>query len=381
MEESPQTSGRKVVFVSHHAGIVGGGELSLLGLIKGLRRTDWTPVLVVPEGGPLAEAAAELGASIRESTMPTLRRPGPSVLASSRGIRRLMRSERPDIVHANGTRAMFYGGLGARAAGCPAIWHLRIWDRDPHFDPLLVRLADAVVANSRATRSRLAPWPHAERRCRVIPNGVDLDDFSATTGRRETRKSLGLPPDATVITAVGRLVDFKRFDLLVDAVAGLRPEHPDVACVIVGDGPEKASLRARVARAGLEDVVVFAGHRGDVANILAASDLFAHPSPREAFGRVVVEAMAMGLPVVAPAAGGPAEIVRDGETGFLIRTNDASAIADAISRLVNAPHLRTEFGGAGRQRVLHRYSLQRHTEDTVEFYQELLEQQRSRRSA
>lgn len=376
MGEPPPTPGRKVFYVSHHSTIVGGGEISLLTLIKGLRRTSWKPTLVVPELGPLADLAGEAGASVLQAPMPTLRRPGPKVLASVRAIRKQMSERQPDIVHANGTRAMFYGGLGARAAGCPSIWHLRIVEPDPRFDALLIRLASASIANSEAARQRLARWPSSWQRCRVIPNGIDLATFVATADPRVTRERLGLGADATVVVSVSRLVDFKRLDLLLEAVARLRPLHPQLACVIVGEGPAEADLRERAAQDDLEGAVTFAGHRPDIANVLSACDMFVLTSPVESFARTVIEAMAMEVPVVAPAAGGPAEIVAHEATGLLVTPANAAALADAIARLLGDSRLGKRLAAAARRRVEEKYSQQTHTELVLDYYEELLEERR-----
>ena len=372
MGASTTTAGRKVFYVSHHSSIVGGGEISLLTLIEGLRDTEWSPTLVLPERGQLSEMAIEAGASILEAPMPTLRRPGRSVLASLRSIRRQMKAACPDIVHANGTRAMFYGGLGARAAGCPSIWHLRILEKDKRFDPILVRLATASIAVSEAARARLEAWPGALGRCRVVPNGIDLASFAASTPRRETREILGIRPDSTAVVSVSRLVDFKRLDLLLEALARLRPQNPDLECVIVGKGPEEAALRERAARPDLAGAVVFAGHRDNIADILSACDLFVLTSPVESFARSVIEAMAMELPVVTPEAGGPSEIVVHQKTGLMVRPGDVDTLADAIARLLDEPQQRRTMGLSGRRRAEENYSRKTHTENVLSCYEELL---------
>jgi glycosyltransferase involved in cell wall biosynthesis len=362
----------RVLLVSHHGDIVGGGEISLLTLIAGLVARGWQVTLAVPGQGPLARAAAERGALVEVKNMPTLRRPGGSLLRAVRELRSLARSLRPDVVHANGTRAMFYAGMAARAIACPAVWHLRIVDPDPIFDVMLIRLADAVIATSEAARARLRRWPEALRACRVIPNGLDLSAFAAERSRRDVRDELGIPDEDVVVMSVGRLVDFKRFDLLLDAIAHLRRRVPGpLRCVIVGSGPHEAALRQRAQREDLAGTVTLTGHRDDVADLLGAADVFVLTSPVESFGRVLIEAMAMSLPVVAPHSGGPAEIVRDGEDGLLVAADHAAAFEAAIERLALDGALRRQLGTAGRARVEHSYSMEAHAGAVVRLYDEL----------
>jgi glycosyltransferase involved in cell wall biosynthesis len=371
------TQGRALL-VSQHARIVGGGEISLLTLIKGLSARAWQPTLVVPKEGEVSRAAAALQVPVRCVEMPTVKRPKWSIVRAVRTLRSVVTEMQPDVVHANGTRALFYGALAARATGCPAVWHLRIIDSDRLFDPFLVRLAQGFVATSEAARSRLRRWPEAWRDCRVIPNGLDLAAFAAQRPSAAVRASLGLAEDDLVVVSTGRLVDFKRFDLLLDAVATLRPRLPRLRCVIVGAGPRAGDLRSRARCDDLRDAVLFTGERDDVADLLAAADVFVLTSPVESFARVVIEAMAMALPVIAPNAGGAAEIVVDEDTGLLIEPDRVDALAEALERLCNDRERRSRFGVAGRRRVEERYSMDRHACEMITLYDDL--RGRSRRS-
>jgi len=363
-------SGR-VLLVSHHARFVGGGEISLLTLLKGLRAHGWQPTLIVPEEGDLSRGADALGVTTRCVAMPTLRRPGGSVLRAVRSMRALVAQLQPDVVHANGSRAMFYAGLGARATGCPAIWHVRVIERDPLLDGVLVRLTRACIATSEAARSRLQPWPDAFDACRVVPNGLDLQSFRPGRPRAEVRRSLGYDEQDLVAVSVGRLVDFKRFDLLLDAVAHLRPRLASLRCLIVGDGPATEALRRRAGSDELSGAVSFAGERGDVADLLQAADVFVMTSAVESFGRVLIEAMATSLPVVAPDAGGAAEVVVDGLTGLLVTPGRADALAAGLERVCDDAALRQRLGAAGRRRVEQEYSMQAHTARVIALYEEL----------
>jgi hypothetical protein len=181
---------RRVLIFSNHAEIIGGGEISLLTLLKGLGRTGWEPVVAVPGEGTVAERSRALGFDVRRAPMPPIR-PWFSVISAAGEIRRLIRDTEPAILHANGSRAMFYAGLAARRTRLPVIWHLRILDKDPRLDWLLARLASSAIANSSAVRDRLRPWPSLYERCHVVPNGLDLEGFTPVARRSEVRASLG----------------------------------------------------------------------------------------------------------------------------------------------------------------------------------------------
>ena len=364
-------SGSKVLLVSNHARIVGGGEISLLTLLKGLKDADWEPLLFVPAEGEVATRARALAVDVYIVPLPPIRNL-PALIPAVRDARRQVRALAPQIMHANGSRAMFYTALAARATGCPTVWHIRILDPDPKSDRLLARWATASIAISSAVRERLRPWPRAYENCRVIPNGLDLRTFVPRLARDETRVGLGAGDDAFLVTTVGRLVEFKRFDLFLEAMAIVRRKIPELRCLIVGDGPEKPSLLERAAQEDLAGAVEFLGHRDDLPDLLAASDAFVLSSPVEGFGRVLIEAMAASLPAVAFDTAGPAEILGDGSTGLLVEPGSAEGLAAAVARLHAAPELRERLGTAARRRVEERYSMEGHAKQVIGLYRDLL---------
>ncbi len=185
---------------------------------------------------------------------------------------------------------------------------------------------------------------HGIERVRVWARGVDCQRFDPA--KRSERLHAELAAGADVVVGyVGRLATEKRLDLLTQ-VARL----PGVRLVLVGSGPAEAAVRRAVPSA------VFLGQHGgeQLARIYASFDVFVHAGPHDTFGQTLQEAAASGLPVVAPAAGGPLDLVRDGVTGFLVQPNDAAALADAVGALVADPELRAAQGEAGRQLVLGR---------------------------
>jgi phosphatidylinositol alpha 1,6-mannosyltransferase len=202
--------------------------------------------------------------------------------------------------------------------------------------------AARTLAPSTATATTLLA--HGIERVWLWGRGVDVDRFHP--GRRSAGLRRALAPGGEVLVGyVGRLAHEKRVDLLAPIAA-----LPGVRLVIVGDGPQRAALRRLLPGA------VFLGVRSgaQLARIYASLDVFAHAGPYETFGQTLQEAGASGLPVVAPARGGPVDIVVDGETGFLVPPQQSGPLVDAVARLVADPALRARMGRAARARLLHR---------------------------
>lgn len=356
------TAARPVLVLSNHGEIVGGGEVSLLTLLKGLDRSRWAPTVVVPSDGAVAAGCRALGLPARVIPLPGLRWPGPAVLRTVGALRRLARETGAVLLHANGSRAMLYAGLAGRLLGRPVIWHLRVWRPDSKLDWLLARLATRTIAISEAVRGRLRRWPRAHDRCSVVPNGINLEGFVPSMDPGRVRGSLGLRPGDRVIGTVGRLVPFKGQGDLLQAFARLHRNDPGIRLLVVGDGPERDALERQARELGIAGEAHFTGHREDVADLLAVMEVFVLPSVAEDFGRVLLEAMAMQRPVVATAAGGVPEVVEENVTGLLVRPADPAAMADAISVLLGDPVRARAMGRAGRQRVEKHFTLRRHAE-------------------
>jgi phosphatidylinositol alpha 1,6-mannosyltransferase len=202
--------------------------------------------------------------------------------------------------------------------------------------------ADRTLAPSTATAADLRS--HGIERVKVWARGVDCRRFDPAKRSEQMRGEVA-PRGEVIVGYVGRLAPEKRLDLLADIAA-----MPGVRLVIVGAGPAEAPIRRALPGA------VFLGQRSgeNLAQIYASFDVFVHSGPHDTFGHTLQEAAASGLPVVAPAAGGPLDLVRDGVTGFLVTPSDAAALTSAVARLVADPALRAAQGKAGRQMVLGR---------------------------
>jgi sugar transferase (PEP-CTERM/EpsH1 system associated) len=289
---------------------------------------------------------------------------------------RLLRRERPDIVHTHAWGTLLEGIVAARLARVPAVVHgehgtLQLQSRQLKAQRWAWLHADRILSVS----SRLAERMSQEigvplERIHVIRNGVNLERFQGAP-TLSARSTFGLPADIDlVIGAVGRLVDVKNHAGLVDAVVELRARGRRVAVVIAGDGPLRPQLEAQIAQHGLEDHVRLLGHRADVEAVLGGLDVFVQSSSSEGMSNTILEAMAAGLPVVATHVGGADEMVVDGETGVLVPARDAVALANALDRLAEAA-TRRAMGRAGRARALAQFSLDRMIESYQSFYCEM----------
>jgi glycosyltransferase involved in cell wall biosynthesis len=318
-----------VLLLANFAEIVGGGEESLLGLTALLDRRRLRLVGSVPAEGEVAARMRRLGVPVSVVPLPPVR-PWtlPAVTVALWRARRLLARERVSLVHAHGSRGALYAGLAGRAFGVPLVWHVRVDDRDPWLDPVLTRLASAIVVNSAATAARLSARALPPGKLTIVPNGVDLARFSAQPPDPALRATLGLDPTLPIVGFFGRLEYRKGVDVLLDAAARVHSKLP-VTFLLVGDGPMAAALATRTAAAGITARLV--GWRGDVPDLMRLCAVVVLPSRQEAFGRVLIEAMAAGVPVVATAVGGIPEVCVDGVTALLVPPEDPDALAVAIA--------------------------------------------------
>jgi sugar transferase (PEP-CTERM/EpsH1 system associated) len=278
-------------------------------------------------------------------------------------ITRVLRRERPDILHTHAWGTLLEGIVAGRLAGVPAIVHgehgtLQLRSRQVALQRWAWRQVDQVLSVSSRLAERMSDEVGVPLdRIRVIRNGVNLGRFTGSADRAG-RAAFGVPEGGLLIGAVGRLVDVKDHAALIDAVYELRRRGHNALAVISGDGPLRGELAARIARMGLESSVRLLGHRPDVEAVFAAVDVFVQPSKSEGMSNTILEAMASGLPVVATRVGGADEMVVDGETGVLVPAGDGAALIDALDRLASRESLRRAMGRAGRIRAHRDFSLQ-----------------------
>ena len=350
---------------------VGGAERTLARLLARLDRERFTPVVscLYDGDGAVGEEIRALGIPVLDLRMTAKWR-----LSAFWRLYRLLRSERPAIMHTWMFHANIPGRILGRLAGVPIIVSSeRTMGMESRWRYWTNRLTDPLTDRVVCVSQRVAEFvvQHVgvpEEKTVVIPNGVDTERFAHLPNKPQARTRLGLHPEAVWVGTVARLDAVKRLDLFLRALA----ELPDVHAVIVGDGPERAGLSALAGQLGVAERVVFAGHQTDVRTWLAAMDLFVLPSDWEGMSNALLEAMAAGLTVVATAVGGTPEVVVDRVTGLLVPPRDPQTLADAILRLLRDPDLRKQMGKAGRERVVEHFSVERMVERTEALYEQLL---------
>jgi glycosyltransferase involved in cell wall biosynthesis len=281
----------------------------------------------------------------------------------------LFRQEQPALVHTHTSKAGVLGRVAAWLARVPVIVHtphghvfyghfgpFRSW-LFLQIERVLSALTDRLIALTEAERQ-----DHLDRavgeadRFVVVPSGIDRERFGrARVQGKQQPDWFGCPPEALIVGSVGWLTDVKGHEYLIEAVAKLKPDFPSLHLVIIGSGDRHDALLQQSELAGLRDAVHLLGHRDDIEACLAGMDLFVLPSLNEGMGRALIEAMAAGLPVIASRVGGIPAVISHERTGLLVPPGDASALAEALRRLLDRPEWAMQLGLAANRSVDSRY--------------------------
>lgn len=355
----------------------GGSAQNTMLTVLGHDRTQFEPVVITGEAGSW-DAQGGITAttenlrrlekeSIRCHVVPSLVRQVNlwKDLLALWNLIRLLKSERPEIVHTHTSKAGVLGRLAAWFTGIPVIVHT------PHghvfyghFGPAqswvflqiergLAQMTSWLIGLTAAERAE-----HLERgvghrdRFAVIPSGIDVERFrKARVAGKMIPDWFGCPPNATVVGSIGWLTAIKGHRFLVDAVALLRKEYPNLQLVIVGSGDQHDGLVAQAERAGIRSAVHLVGHREEIDACLAGMDCFVLPSLNEGMGRALIEAMATGLPVIASQVGGIPALVQNGKNGLLVHAGDSRALADALRLVLRDPQWAGELGTNAMQSI------------------------------
>ena len=299
---------------------------------------------------------------------------------------RIFSREKFHIVHTHTAKAGALGRIAARWARVPAVVHT------PHghnfygyFGPvmtaaiirterILSRYADKIIALTELEKTDFLRFKVApDDKLAVICQGLELGGAAPVYADKvKAKRFLGVEDDEAVVGMIGRLEPVKGVKYFIEAAELVVKKLPKTKFIIVGDGSLRTSLEGQAVGAGLGKNVIFAGWRDDAAGLIPAFNLLALPSLNEAVGIVLIEAQAQGVPVVATSVGGIPEVVKDGETGILVRPQDAQGMAAAMIRLLEDEPKRMEMGHAARAWVEGKFRAEDMARKTSALYMQLL---------
>ncbi|MEE9457972.1 MAG: glycosyltransferase family 4 protein [bacterium] len=384
----------RLLFVNH-ATTIGGGERSMLELARALGHTRYDITFALSGPGPLAKALAKAGERVyfyraepsllnfhREAISPLSvawwRHVG-KVFRAARSLRSVIAAERSELIHTHSQKAHVFATLAVVGMDVPLIWHMR--------DVLVGRFARGIIdvlAAARAARviaisnAVVEQFKLARGKATVVYNAVAPPEPLGPEFVARTKSAWGVPRDARVLGCVGQIAPWKGQHVFVEAAAALAPAFRDLYFVVIGSplyGARAyyAELIRKVRRAGLAPRFRFLGQREDAARTIGAFDVLVHtPVKTEPFGRVIVEAMARGVPVVASRSGGAPEIMEDGREGFLVEVGHAGATAAATAFLLDDPLLAAEVGARGCETYKRRFTVERLCQEVELIYYDVL---------
>jgi glycosyltransferase involved in cell wall biosynthesis len=390
---------------------VGGSLTGLLHLIRGLDRSRFAPELVLYEHKDLeadlramdlpvhyvsrrrvpkehalltapgyhrAKAVAPVGGMLRggRHALRLAVEEGPAALR----LVRVMRRVRPDVVHlGNGVRANFDGVLACLLTRTPCLCHVKGFEKYSDRERWAASRIDALVPMTKAVGVHCAAHGVHGRHTCVVYDAVDESGFAPQRPASEVRAELGIKNGALCLGVVGNIQEWKGQAILVEALAQVVRAVPETHAFIVGGvhragAAYHARLQERIRELQLEKAISITGFRSDVADVVNALDVVVHTSVRpEPFGRVILEGMLLGKPVVATAAGGVPEMIRDGETGFLTTPGNAAELADRLITVLQDAALRRRAGEQAQAWAREQFSLEQHVAGMTAIYERLTE--------
>jgi len=342
---------------------IGGVETHLVSLVKRINPEQFTFSIISPISESYQKKAQILGAKI----IP-IQHFKPIDLGTAIKLSKIFRAEKIDLVHAHSPTAAIQARLAAKLAGLPSIVTVHA--------PSIYYYGERQTLRARTGRSiyvaidRLMNFTMTNaliyvsnqvyniylsrhwtpvNRSFVIPNGIDLSPYQSDTQRFEIREAQNVPPEVPVITYVGRLSYEKGLETLLHALSVLKDHFPSVFKVwIIGTGQDEYALRSMTNELSLQERVSFLGYHEQVSDYLLASDCFVLPSHHEAMSIAILEAMAAGLPCVVTDVGDNAQLINDGEQGFVILQNSTESLAQLLNRLLLDSDLRQRMGQSAR---------------------------------
>ena len=345
------------------------------------RRPDVVLIAVLFNDGPLANELVRLGVPV--TVINERRLSAPRIVEA---LTRVLRTHAIDIVHTHRYKDTAIGALAAGLAGVPfllrtvhgrpepmrgwASWRFRAYNT---LDRAVLRwFADGMVAVSSVVAKSLEPLGGRYAPVVRLPNGIDFERVKPTKARSDVRQALGVDPDAPLIGTVGRLCPVKGHAHFLEAARQVLESEPRARFLVVGDGELRGELTALAARLGLDGRCRFTGSRADVYDLMSAMDVFVLPSLDEGTPMALLEAMAVGVPVVASSVGGIPDVITHRATGLLVPASDPSALSDACVWFLRNGTEAQAIATRARAVVRSEFSHATNGERLVDLYRELM---------
>ncbi|AEH44588.1 glycosyl transferase group 1 [Thermodesulfatator indicus DSM 15286] len=295
---------------------------------------------------------------------------------------RLIREHRIALIHAHQYTPFFYAGLARLFnPGVKLIFH----EHGRHYPEVLKRpknifnrlvlqpLASEIVAVSEEVKERLVKYEGLSRkRIRVIYNGIIPPETIPAGEKEKIRARLGFSRKDFIVATVGRFDPIKNLPMLLKAIAMARTKASQIKGLLIGDGPEMEKLKALTKELGLSEHIIFTGFRQDAVKLVQVADVFALSSFSEGTSLALLEAMAVGLPAVVTAVGGNPEIVKDGQTGLLVPSDDEVKMAAALSLLAEEPNLKVKMAEAAQKHFFEHFTFAKMVKEFEKLYEETL---------
>ncbi len=342
---------------------IAGAERSTVSLCRGLSARGHDVSLLVKYSHALLDTARAEGVNAI-----SMRFAGKLNLMAVGRLARWFRRHKVDLVATQLSTASLWGTLAARVLGVPSVATVRALNSKTCYV-----FADRIITVSHAVKAHLVEQGVSADKIRVVYNGINLDYFVPPADVAAAKIALGLPGEAIIVGVVAHLSEKKGHKWFLDAIAPLLDKYPQLQVLFLGAGPQSEALHEQVEGLEIGPRVKFGGYYPNVVPAMGAIDILVLPAiSKEGFGRVLVEAGALGKPVIGTDVGGIGEVIVAGETGFVVQAAHAGQLQTALQTLIEDPELRARMGAAGRARALSEFSEAHMTEQTERVYHELI---------
>ncbi|MBN3039332.1 MAG: glycosyltransferase family 4 protein [Candidatus Omnitrophica bacterium] len=365
----------KILLLTTHLNLGGIGMYVLL-LAKGLANKGHR-VLVASSGGELADSLASCSVEHVKINVKTKSEVNPKLLAVLSRLTKIVLENKIDMLHAHTRVTQVLAQLLSQKTKVPYVTTCHGFFKPRAFRKAFPCWGRHCIAISEAVREHLVNDLKVKKECvSVVHNGVEIERFSREKVDQEQKgrfkKDFGLDGGAVVIGTIARLSSIKGQCYLISAMKLILEQEPKARLLLVGDGPEKERLLAQVKELGIESSVSFSPSTFDTSIPLSCMDVFVFPSLLEGLGLAIIEAQAMGLPIVASDVGGVYTLVKDGINGFLVRPQEPQGIADAVLKLIRDKELAKRFGQQGKHQVEESFNLSQMVDGIEQVYERMV---------